>query len=273
MVKTQKTRSNHREVEVLDALRRLGGSARNANLAELLGVSEETIRRTTKSLAKADLVRRVHGGSYLPDRGTGSGVFERLRKRRDEKGRIGEATAALIADGTCVFLDVGSTTTFVAQALSARRDLTVVTNSLNAAQALADHPGHRVFLAGGELRHAEWGVFGSDTADYVRGFNIDTAVISVDGIDAIGGFLLKGREELALARAVVASARETIVVADHKKFGVSAPHVICAPTAIATLVSDRAPGVDLARRLAEWQVRVVDAGEGTTAGTDKGNHP
>jgi len=40
MVKDKKTRANHREVEVLDALRRLGGAARNANLADLLRVSE-----------------------------------------------------------------------------------------------------------------------------------------------------------------------------------------------------------------------------------------
>ncbi len=261
MLEPSKTRSNHREVEVLDALRQLGGSARNANLAELLGVSEETIRRTTKSLAKANLVRRVHGGSYLPDSEPGAGVFARLRKQRGGKARIGQAAAGLIEDGSCVFLDVGSTTTYVAHALSARSGLTVATNSLNAAQTLADHKGHRVFLAGGELRRSEWGLFGSDAVEFVEKFRIDTAVISVDGIDAEDGFLLKGGEELAVARAVVARAHRIIVVADHKKFGVVAAHVICPPKEVAVLVTDQMPQGDLARRLAEWDVRVLSAGK------------
>jgi len=91
MTNDTQTRTNHREVEVLEGLRQLGGAARNTNLAELLGVSEETIRRTTKSLAKAGLVRRVHGGSYLPEADAGEGVFSRLGLRRGEKGRIGAA--------------------------------------------------------------------------------------------------------------------------------------------------------------------------------------
>ena len=99
MRKINKNTSNHREVEVLDALRRLGGSARNSNIADLLGVSEETVRRTTKALAKADLVRRVHGGAYLPDAHGEAGVFSRLGQRSDEKNLIARATARLIPDG------------------------------------------------------------------------------------------------------------------------------------------------------------------------------
>jgi len=260
MVKTKKPRSNHREVEVLEALRHLGGAARNANLADLLGVSEETIRRTTKSLAKADLVRRVHGGSYLADAEAGQGVFSRLGMRPGEKSRIGEAAAALIPDGACVFLDVGSTTTFVAQALAAQSGRTIVTNSLNAAQALADHDGNRVFLAGGQLRRDEWGVFGPETIRFLQNFRIDVAVMSVDAIDVQGGFLLLGVEELAVAQAAVAGASKVIVVADHLKFGKSAPLVICPPQKVDVVVTDQRLRPDMAQKFADWDVQALDAG-------------
>lgn len=260
MVKEKNPRSNHREVEVLDALRQLGGAARNANLAELLGVSEETIRRTTKSLARADLVRRVHGGSYLANIQAGQGVFSRLGMRPGEKSRIGEATAALIPDGACVFLDVGSTTTFVAQALAAQSGRTIVTNSLNAAQALVDHDGNRVFLAGGQLRRDEWGVFGSETIRFLQGFRIDVAVMSVDGIDAQGGFLLVGTEELAVAQAAIAGAQKIIVVADHQKFGISAPLVICPPSRVDVVVTDQPLRADMAQRFVDWDILALDAG-------------
>jgi DeoR family transcriptional regulator, glycerol-3-phosphate regulon repressor len=259
MVKDEKTRTNHREVEVLEALRQLGGAARNANLADLLGVSEETIRRTTKSLAKTDLVRRVHGGSYLPESGAGAGVFSRLALRRGEKGRIGAAAVALIPDGACVFLDVGSTTAFVAQALNARHGLDVVTNSLNAAQAMAEQPGNRVFVAPGQLKRDDWGMFGSETINYLETFSLDVAIMSVDAIDSSRGFLLRGAQEAAVARAAITHADQTIVVADHQKFGQKAPMLVCPPKSVDVVVTDKPLEPDMAQSFADWGVRALNA--------------
>jgi DeoR family transcriptional regulator, glycerol-3-phosphate regulon repressor len=265
MAKDKKSRSNHREVEVLDALRQLGGAARNANLADLLGVSEETIRRTTKALAKADLVRRVHGGSYLADAEAGAGVFSRLGLRSGEKSRIAKVAASLIPDGACIFLDVGSTSTFVAQSLSGRANLTVVTNSLNVAQSLANSDGCRVFLTGGELRRAEWGTFGTDTVRYLENFRFDAAILSVDAIDAEGGFLLAGQEEAIVSRAVVGCTQRVIVVADHQKFNKQAPMVLCAPKAVDVVVTDQPLTVMYAQRFREWGVTLINAADADAA--------
>lgn len=258
MAKDKKSRSNHREVEVLDALRQLGGAARNANLADVLGVSEETIRRTTKALAKADLVRRVHGGSYLADAEAGAGVFSRLGLRSGEKSRIAEAAAAMIPEGACIFLDVGSTSTFVAQSLGGRANLTVVTNSLNVAQSLGNSEGCRVFLAGGELRRTEWGAFGVDTVRYLENFQFDVAILSVDAIDADGGFLLAGQEEATVSRAVVDRTRRVIVVADHQKFNKRAPMVLCAPQSVDVVVTDQPVSAAFAQRFKDWGVELVN---------------
>ena len=259
MAKDKKSRSTHREVEVLDALRQLGGAARNANLADILGVSEETIRRTTKALAKADLVRRVHGGSYLADAEAGAGVFSRLGLRSGEKSRIAKLAAELIPDGACIFLDVGSTSTFVAQSLNGRANLTVVTNSLNVAQSLASSDGCRVFLAGGELRRTEWGSFGADTIRYLENFRFDIAVLSVDAIDTDGGFLLAGQEEATVSRAVVSCTSRVIVVADHQKFNKQASMVLCAPNAVDVVVTDKPLAASMALRFQEWDIELVNA--------------
>ncbi len=259
MTKAITSASNHREVEVLDALRQLGGSARNSNIADLLGVSEETVRRTTKALAKADLVRRVHGGVYLPDIQEPSGVFSRLGQRSDAKNNIGQAAARLIPNGACVFLDVGSTTAFVAHALRKHETLFVVTNSLNAAQSLARRRGNRVFLLPGELRDTEWGTFGPETDAHLRHFRFDFAVLSVDGIDPAGGFLLSVPEEAAIARRVITAADTAIVVADHQKFGQTAPFVIATGAEVDRVVTDRAVSPAFAQKFMDWDVAVVDA--------------
>ncbi len=265
MAKHDKVTKNHRELELLDALRRLGGSARNSNIAEILGVSEETVRRTTKALARADLVRRVHGGAYLPEAGAEVGVFSRLGQRSDEKAMIARMVARQIPNGACLFLDVGSTTAYVAHALRKHENLFVVTNSLNAAQSLARRRGNRVFLAGGELRDTEWGTFGPEAEAYVRGFRFDFAIFGVDGIDADGGLLLSLPAGAALARAAITCAGRTIIAADHQKFGQSAPLVICATSQIDMIVTDRLPPPAIRRKLADWQVELIVADPMETA--------
>lgn len=261
-MKQAETHSTHREVELLDTLRSFGGSARTANLADALQVSEETIRRTVKALAKAGLVERVHGGVYLSNAEALTPVVSRLAKRSAEKARIASAAAELIPNGSCVFLDVGSTTAHVAEKLKSHRNLTVVTNGLHAAQALVAVNDNRVFLAGGEMRMVESGTFGPDAIAFVSRFNIDTAIISVDGVDDRAGFLLAGAAEADLARAVASRARRTIVVADHTKFGQTAPIVACAPTDVDVVITDKPLRPAFRTRFEAWDVELIVVKEG-----------
>lgn len=257
MVKPAEPHATHREVELLDTLRSLGGSARTAALAEALGVSEETIRRTVKALAKGGLVQRVHGGVYLTNKDALSPVASRLGKQADEKRRIATKVAGMIPNGSCVFLDVGSTTAFVAEQLKDHRDLTIVTNAITPAQSLVGRGGNRVYLACGELREVEMGTFGADTVDFVRRFNIDTAVLSVDAVDARNGFLLAGAFEAEVARAVTECARRRIVVADHSKFGQTAPIIACAPESVDMLLTDRSLKPVFEARMTDWGIEPV----------------
>lgn len=73
---------SRREAELMDALRHLGGSGRNAELARVLDVSEETVRRTIKTLAKAGLIGRVHGGAHLTGAQAGASFFAASVKTR-----------------------------------------------------------------------------------------------------------------------------------------------------------------------------------------------
>ena len=249
--------STHREVELLETLRMLGGSARTSNLAETLNVSEETIRRTVKALAKAGMVHRTHGGVYLTSAEAQVPVGARLEKRSKAKARIAEAAASMISSGSCVFLDVGSTTAHVAASLRSHRNLTVVTNGLHAAQALVNHNDNKVFLAGGALNQLENGTFGPDTIAFIETFNIDFAVISIDGFDLKTGFLLAGAGEASLARSVTKRAKRVMVVLDVTKFGQSAPMIACNVTDVDLVLLDRMPDDIFRDQLNEWGIEIV----------------
>lgn len=249
--------TTHREVELLGTLRSYGGSARTTSLAEALNVSEETVRRTVKALSKAGMVQRVHGGVYLSNTEATTPVESRLGKRSDQKVRIAEAAAKMIPNSSSVFLDVGSTTAYVADHLNDHYDLTVITNSLHVAQHLVGSMHNRVFLAGGELSAVERGSFGPDAIAYVERFSIDTAIISIDGFDEQTGFLLAGADEADLARAIARRARRTIVVCDDTKFGQRAPIVACNPCDVDIVLTNNTPGKPFRDALKNWEVELI----------------
>ncbi len=244
----------HSGFELLAVLRRMGGSARNAQIAQVMGVSEETVRRLVKALAKSGMVERVHGGTFLRG-GEDMPVYSgNLGQNPKEKSRIARAVVDLISDGMTVFVNVGSTTTFVSERLRIRQNLLIVTNSVSAAQVLAGHNSNKVFLAGGEILHSERGAFGSATEGYARQFTYDMAILGVDALSAEHGFTLQNPTEADLSRVVCGQANDVVIAADSSKFGARAPMVACTPSDVSTLVTDTTPPHKLAQALSDWGV-------------------
>ena len=233
--------SNHREKEVLEELRRQGGSCRIQVLAEHLNVSEETIRRCVKALAESGVVRKVHGGVHLSESHVEQPFTQRLVENEPAKRQIGEKMADIIQSGDTLFLDIGSTTAHIARSLTKHHDLFIVTNSITVAQTLATKKNNRVFLAGGELRAHDAGAFGPEALDFVSQFNVQYAVLSVAAINAEVGFMVQDIREAAFSRAIAARSRITIVAADSEKFGKTAPIVLDVPTSFEILVTDQNP--------------------------------
>lgn len=246
----------HRGLELLSVLSRLGGSARNAQIAQLMDVSEETVRRLVKGLAKLGKVERVHGASYLTGTDKAPKYSGALEQNAAEKSKIARTALQFIEDGMTIFINVGSTTTYVAEQLRDRNSLVVVTNSISVVAALADHNGNRVFMAGGEIQSAERGTFGSSTQSFAQKFSYDAVIMGVDAISAKQGFLLNHQAEANLTGVISSQSNLTIVVADQSKFNGRAPMVACRPQDIRHLVTDAAPDAALEESLLEWGVEV-----------------
>jgi DeoR family glycerol-3-phosphate regulon repressor len=248
--------ASQRERAILQLLQETG-SARIEALAARLGVTDETVRRNVRRLQEQGMVTRVHGGVHLKDWGPEPSFAQRMVQNPGAKRRIAEGVARLLPDGASLFLDVGSTTAYVAQALRARRELLVVTNSLAVAQALTGVNGNQVFMAGGELRSHDGGAFGAEALAFVKQFRVSYAVLSVAAISAPSGFLLQDLREAEFSRAIIERAEQAIVAADASKFGRSAPIAIAEPGRFSQLVTDAVPDAGLAGFLAGHGVRVV----------------
>lgn len=252
---------SHRELELLEALRHLGGSARSSELARALNVSEETVRRTIKSLAKAGALERVHGGAFLPDAQAGLSFFSRMTQFPDEKRAIAKCVVDQIKDGMTLFLDVGSTTAFVSEELRVRNNLTVVTNSIGVAQTLVNHNNNRVHFLGGEMQGNERGTFGFVTENQIRRFVFDLAILSADAISAKKGVLFTNAVEANLAQVASESADQVAFVIDHRKFDTGAPHRGPDMRQVTALYTDVPPHKHLKTALKDWGVALHVAGQ------------
>lgn len=248
--------SAHRHETILKRLHSLG-RIRAAELARELVVSEETIRRDLTELEALGRLRRVHGGAvpFRPDEE--QPLLERSRIRPREKARIGAIAAGLVEDGMSIFVDTGSTPMAFARALAGRRDLQLVTNSLDIARHLAPERGVKVKITPGWVRANDNAVLGGDTIGFVRRFVFDLAIMGIAACDPEHGWMDYAEEESDLRRALVAQSRRGVLIVDDSKFGRRASIRTFDLRDDLTVVTNRRPPEPFAGIFAEARVRVV----------------
>lgn len=233
-----------RTEEILRALLRTG-EVSVADLVRQLKVSPATVRRALRSLEERGLLRRTHGGAvplgpmlYEPFRHVSS--FEEQEKQRVlEKRHIGFAAAELVADGETIAIGAGTTTTQVARSIRHRKGITIVTNAVNVAMELSHRDDLKVMVTGGWLSGAWFALVGPGAIQSAGEMFVDKAFIGVDGIDAQRGLTTNYPDQAAIHRAMVKQARQTIVVADHRKLGIVGTALICPVSEVHTLITDR----------------------------------
>jgi DeoR family fructose operon transcriptional repressor len=233
-------------------------SARVSTLAELLGVSEVTIRRDLEDLERRGLLERTHGGAIQARRMAREPLYvEAASRHRLEKQRIGAASARLATEGDTVFLNGGTTTLEVARHLPP--NVRVVTNHVGAALEVGDR-GSRVIVVGGEYRFPSNSCVGDLAIRTLRGLFATRSFIGVEGISVRSGLTTPAIAEAEIARVMIEQTRgQVVVVADSSKVGTVADFAIAPIEAATILVTD--PGLDEEYRaeLTGLGVRVVVA--------------
>ncbi|WP_374650222.1 DeoR/GlpR family DNA-binding transcription regulator [Dongia sp.] len=234
-----------RQNEIL-GLARLNGRVNVEELAAKFDVTPQTIRKDLNDLCGQRLLTRTHGGAILAS-GVENVAYEARRHLADdEKRRIGEHAASLISNGSSLFINIGTTTEEVARALRAHEGLLVITNNIHVAGILLPSQRIDVIVAGGMLRRADGGIVGEQAVDFMSQFKVDYAVIGVSAIDDDGSLLDFDYREVRVAQAIIANARNVILVADSMKFTRTAPVRIGHLSEINIFVTDRNPPESIA---------------------------
>lgn len=206
-----------RRNRILDSLRR-DGRVYISRLSQELGATPVTIRNDLSVLESDGRLQRVPGGAIHAPRAAEAAVAA-PDERAAQKRAIAERMAQLVRDGDRLFMNSGTTTLAVAEALRVRRGLHIVTNSIAVAQALGVEPTFQVLLLGGAINVQYGFLFGGDTQEQIGRYQADWAVLAVDSVSAAGGVTTYHPEEAILNRCMIERAHHTVVVADHTKIG------------------------------------------------------
>lgn len=217
-----------------------------ASLARELGISESTIRRDINELHQMGKLKKVFGGAISLSGGMAFGttnVEVRERINIAEKELIAKYAATMICENDFVFIDAGTTTERMIPYLD-KKSVTYVTNGIVHAKKLIER-GLDAYMIGGLLRPSTEAAVGSGAIESIQQYNFTKCFVGTNGVDLERGFSTPDIGEAAVKTAVMKQSEQSVVLADHTKFGVISP-VSFAGLADACVITDRAvPRYDL----------------------------
>lgn len=248
-----------RQAEILE-IAKAEGRVQVEDLAARFSVTPQTIRKDLNDLCEAKALSRIHGGALFPS-GTENVKYEARRSiAAAEKQAIGRAAAEIIPDKASLFINIGTTTEAVGEALLNHHELMVITNNINVANRLRVYPSIEVVIAGGVVRGSDGGIVGEAAVDFIKQFKVDFAVIGASAIDEDGALLDFDFREVKVAQAIIANARHVILVADSTKFERTAPVRIGHLSQVHSFITDSCPSSRLREIAASRGVQLIETG-------------
>jgi DeoR family deoxyribose operon repressor len=215
-----------------------------SHAAELLGVSEMTVRRDVAG-SKGRL--STLGGYVVSEadlNGSGYALDREEDVRRGAKARACEHALALIEADDTIFIDCGTTMPHLASRLPADYNLTVVCYALNIAAIVAEKPGVQLVVMGGLYHSSSATLSGEDGLATLRRVRLNKAFVSAGGVHPSRGVSCSNFHEVAVKRAAIDNALGTYLVVDSGKFGKVKPAHFADLGDFAGVVSER--GLDSA---------------------------
>ncbi|MEV6025598.1 DeoR/GlpR family DNA-binding transcription regulator [Streptomyces sp. NPDC052036] len=252
---------------------RANGAVSLRELARVVQTSEVTVRRDVRALEAEGLLDRRHGGAVLPGGFTReSGFPQKSHLATAEKTAIADLAAGLVEEGEAIVVGAGTTTQELARRLARVPGLTVVTNSLLVAQALAHANRVEVVMTGGTLRGSNYALVGSGAEQSLQGLRVSKAFLSGSGLTAERGLSTSNMLSASVDRALVQAAAEVVVLADHTKLGTDTMFQTVPTDLITRLVTDEPPPHD-DRAATELQALADQGVQIAVAGASGGGSP
>ena len=192
------------------------------DLCAQYNVSQTTIRTDLNSLEKDGFLKRTHGGAILNAAVSFElNSFQKEQKNIEEKMRIARIAAEQIHDNEIIALDTGTTTYCLAELLSEKKGLTIVTTDIQIATLLENEPQITVILAGGLLRKGFSCTIGAITNNILSSLKVDTVFLAANAVSIDGSLSTPDIEQAQVKKSLINMASRRVLLCDSSKFASS----------------------------------------------------
>lgn len=198
-------------------------AASTLELMNLCQSSEATIRRDLSELNKLGLISKVHGGAVALQNKIMSDykVSERTYQNQEEKIALAKYAAELISDNDLIFLDAGTTTSYIIDYVTAK-NIVFVTNAISHAMKITEK-GYPVYLTGGILKAATESLVGMNCYESLLRYHFSIGFFGTNGVSHEEGFTTPDPEEAKIKECAISHTHSPYILCDHSKFLSSAP--------------------------------------------------
>jgi DeoR family deoxyribose operon repressor len=216
-----------------------------SEIADLLKVSEITVRRDLSHLENERMIRRTHGGAMLCSSilssisDTETYTFEEQTKKNiRKKSIIGMKAASLIEPNETILLDSGTTTPFIAKYINNNIPITVLCYTSTNAFELIHRPNINLILAGGYYDRRSHVFRGNECSQLIHSIRADKAFVSAAGVDEKLGLTTYFYFESEIKKTFIKLAKRIILVADSTKFGKISISYFASLDQVNTIITD-----------------------------------
>lgn len=187
-----------------------------AKLAQLLMVSQVTIRKDLGELEKKGLLRREHGYAVVS---SSDDINNRLAFHYELKRKIAKAASKLVSNGETVMIESGSCCALLAEELAYnKRDVTIITNSVFIASYIRKAPYAKIVLLGGDYQPEAQVLVGPITRKSAKEFFVDKLFVGTDGYAPKIGFTGNNLMRTETVKAMAENVNKLVVLTESSKF-------------------------------------------------------
>lgn len=228
-----------------------------ADLAERYYVSPSTIRRDLASLEREGIVRRIYGGAVLIERDNSEIPYLiRQNERQQEKDTLCALAAELVQDDMMIYLDHTSTAVNMVKFLESKKDLKILTTSLQAAASCLDSLSASVYCTGGWLNPKLRGFTSEAARRQLACFYPDLSFFSARALSLEAGVTDVNEEDIYLKQEVLKRCKTSVLLCDSSKWGKISYRKLCELSELDAIVTDQKPDSRWITALAEQKVRL-----------------
>jgi DeoR/GlpR family transcriptional regulator of sugar metabolism len=231
-------------------------------ISQIFNISSLTVRRDLARLDSEGFLNKVHGGAVYKEILEPEPIFnDRVKLFCEEKDRIAQEAAKRINDNDAIILESGSTCLRVVRYLKDKKNLQVSTAGIPIADELWRLMSFKkdlvVSVSGGIVRSGSGIYIGPHAVSYFKSINVDKAFISAEGVSPERGITTVAQYDSELIKAMVESAKKTILICDSSKFGIDSYVNVIPMDKLDEIITDKNIATSMLEKIKNTGVKIT----------------